>query len=253
MTVKGTQEAIALIENSGLSRDKVLVVYMPKVHESLAGIIAGRLREKYGKPAFLLTMGEEEVKGSGRSIEGYHMYEEMTSCKEYFTKYGGHKMAAGLSMKEADVDGFRKKINELCRLTEKDFEEKVHIDVAMPLSYISKKLIKELELLEPFGVGNTKPVFAQKDVHILNGRILGKNRNVGKYGITDGSGNYYEMMYFGDLESFREFLVEKAGEYMVERLYGGERVDIALSITYYPDINCYGGKESVQIVMQNYR
>ena len=253
MTVKGTEEAVACMEGSAWRDDKVLVIYLPGVHESLAGIIAGRIREKYGKPTFILTKGEEGVKGSGRSIEGYHMYEEMTGCKEYFTKFGGHKMAAGLSMREEDVDAFRKKINEKCRLTPEDLEEKVHIDVAMPLSYISRELIRELELLEPFGVGNTKPVFAQKDVHILNGRILGKNRNVGKYGVTDGNGCYYDMMYFGDMDAFHNFLEEKAGKYMVNRLYGGERVDIPISIIYYPDINRYGGRESIQIVMKGYR
>ena len=253
MTVKGTEEAVDCIEKNGLEKDRVLVVYLPEVHESLAGIIAGRIREKYGKPAFILTKGEEGVKGSGRSIEGYHMYEEMTGCKEFFTKYGGHKMAAGLSMQEKDVDAFREKINGKCRLTPEDLEEKVHIDVAMPLSYISKGLIEELELLEPFGIGNTKPVFAQKDVHILNGRIMGKNRNVGKYWVTDGGGRFYDMMYFGDLEAFHGFLEEKAGGYMVNRLYSGEQVDIPVSILYYPDINRYGGRESIQIVMRGYR
>lgn len=253
MTAKGTEEAIAYIEEGGLLRDRVLVVYLPEVHESLAGIIAGRVREKYGRPAFVLTKGEEGVKGSGRSIESYHMFEEMTKCKEFFTKYGGHKMAAGLSMREEEVEAFREKINEKCRLTEEDLEEKVHIDVAMPLSYITKELIGELELLEPFGVGNAKPVFAQKEVHILNGRIMGKNRNVGKYRVTDGSGSYYDMMYFGDLEAFHSFLTKKAGEYMANRLYSGEQVDIPISIIYYPDINRYGGKESIQIVMRGYR
>ena len=253
MTVKGTEEAVAVIEREGLRKDRVLVVYLPEVHESLAGIIAGRIREKYGKPAFVLTRGEDGVKGSGRSVESYHMYEELTGCKEFFTKYGGHKMAAGLSMREGDVDAFRKKINEKCRLTEKDLEEKIHIDVAMPLAYISKGLIEQLGLLEPFGAGNVKPVFAQKDIHIINGRIVGKNRNVGKYGITDGNGGFYDMVYFGDLEAFHDFLVEKAGEYMVNRLYQGERVDIPVSIIYYPDINRYGGRESVQIVMRGYQ
>lgn len=253
MTVKGTEEAAASIEREGLLKDKVLVVYLPEVHESLAGIIAGRIREKYGKPTFVLTKGEEGVKGSGRSVEGYHMYEELTGCKEFFTKYGGHKMAAGLSMREEDVEAFRKRINERCRLTEEDLEEKIHIDVAMPLSYISKGLIGQLELLEPFGGGNAKPVFAQKDIHIIHGRIMGKNRNVGKYGITDGNGGFYDMVYFGDLEAFHDFLVEKAGEYMANRLYQGERVDIPISILYYPDINRYGGKESIQIVMRGYQ
>ncbi len=253
MTVKGVEEAVAHIEAEGLQKDRVLVVYLPKVHESLAGIIAGRIREKYGKPAFVLTKGEDGVKGSGRSIEGYHMYEEMTKCKECFTKYGGHKMAAGLSMEEKDVGIFRERINKKCRLTQEDLEEKIHIDVAMPLSYITRELIGELELLEPFGAGNGKPVFAQKDVHILSGRIIGKNRNVGKYSVTDGGGNYYDMVYFGDLEAFHGFLVQKAGKYMVNRLYNGERVDIPVSIVYYPDINRYGGRESIQIVMKGYR
>ena len=253
MTVKGTDEAIAHIEKEGLSEDRVLVVYLPEVHESLAGIIAGRIREKYGKPAFVLTKGEEGVKGSGRSVEAYHMFEEMSACKEYFTKYGGHKMAAGLSMREKDVEAFRKKINENCRLSDDDLEEKIHIDVAMPLSYITKELVQELKLLEPFGEGNRKPVFAQKDIHIVSGRVMGKNRNVGKYGVTDGGGSYFDMVYFGDLEAFDEFLVKKAGEYMVNRLYSGERVDIPLSVIYYPDINKYKGRESLQIVMKGYR
>ncbi|NBI92608.1 single-stranded-DNA-specific exonuclease RecJ [Lachnospiraceae bacterium] len=253
MTIKGTDEAIAHIEKEGLSEDRVLVVYLPEVHESLAGIIAGRIREKYGKPAFVLTKGEEGVKGSGRSVEAYHMFEEMSACKEYFTKYGGHKMAAGLSMREKDVEAFRKKINENCRLSDGDLEEKIHIDVAMPLSYITKELVQELKLLEPFGEGNRKPVFAQKDIHIVSGRVMGKNRNVGKYGVTDGGGSYFDMVYFGDLEAFDEFLVKKAGEYMVNRLYSGERVDIPLSVIYYPDINKYKGRESLQIVMKGYR
>ena len=253
LTLEGVRQAVELIEGSRLKEDKVLVVYLPEVHESLAGIIAGRIREKYGKPAFVLTMGEDGVKGSGRSIESYDMYGEMTACRECFTKYGGHKMAAGLSMEKGKVEEFRRKLTGRCLLTEEDFEEKVHIDVAMPLDYLTRSLVEQLALLEPFGVGNGKPVFAQKDVHIMGGRILGKNRNVGKYSITDGSGRYYEMVYFGDLEAFRGFLVQKAGAYMVNRLYCGEKVDIPISITYYPDINRYGGRESLQIVMQHYR
>lgn len=156
-------------------------------------------------------------------------------------------------MEEKNIESFRRAINESCRLTREDLEEKVHIDVAMPLSYITKRLVNELELLEPFGMGNRKPVFAQKDIHILSGRILGKNRNVGKYTIADGSGRTYEMLYFGDLEAFRLFLEKRAGVYMAERLYSGERVDIALSITYYPVINSYKGRETLQIMMQHYR
>lgn len=186
-------------------------------------------------------------------VFGEKVYPEAASEGGRVERERGHKMAAGLSMQEKDVDAFREKINGKCRLTPEDLEEKVHIDVAMPLSYISKGLIEELELLEPFGIGNTKPVFAQKDVHILNGRIMGKNRNVGKYWVTDGGGRFYDMMYFGDLEAFHGFLEEKAGGYMVNRLYSGERVDIPVSILYYPDINRYGGRESIQIVMRGYR
>lgn len=253
MTRLGVEQAKELIEGSSLREDKVLVVFMPEIHESLAGIIAGRLREKYGKPVFVLTRGEEEVKGSGRSIEGYDMYQELTACKELFIKYGGHKMAAGLSLKEENMESFRSKINERCILSEEDFEEKVHIDAAMPLTYISPKLIKELEVLEPFGAGNKKPVFAQKEIHIVNGRILGKNKNVGRYGITDGGNTFYEMMYFGDIEAFHVFLEEKTGKTAVNELLLGNRVDIPISITYYPAINSFAGKENLQIIMQNYR
>ncbi|WP_342756325.1 single-stranded-DNA-specific exonuclease RecJ [Kineothrix sedimenti] len=253
MTLKGTGEAMECIEKNDWKEDKVLVVYLPECHESLAGIIAGRLREKYGRPVFVLTRGEDGVKGSGRSIEGYHMYEEMTACKEYFTKYGGHKMAAGLSMEEENVESFRRKINEVCRLTEEDYEEKVHIDAAMPFSYLSKELIGELELLEPFGVGNSKPVFAQKNVHIINARVMGKNQNVGKYRIHDEEGGSYEMVYFGDLERFHEFLAVQAGKGNVMRMLEGAAVDITISMTYYPSINSYAGRESIQIVLQNYK
>ena len=251
LTLQGLEAAIERIESSSWKDDRVLVVYLPELHESLAGIIAGRLRERYWKPVFVLTNGEEGVKGSGRSIDSYHMYDEMTLCKELFTKYGGHKMAAGLSMKEEDVDRFREKLNQCCRLTPDDLEEKLSIDVAMPISYLTEKLVEELELLEPFGTGNQKPVFAQKDVHIISGKIFGKNRNVGKYRITDGLAEY-EMVYFGDLQAFGRFLEEKAGKNTVERLYHGERVDIALSIAYYPEINTYRGNSSLQIRMTHY-
>ncbi len=253
MTLKGTGEAVECIEKTGWKKDKVLVVYLPECHESLAGIIAGRLREQYGRPVFVLTKGEDGVKGSGRSIEGYHMYEEMTACKEYFTKYGGHKMAAGLSMEEENVESFRRKINEACRLTEEDFEEKVHIDAAMPFSYLTKERIGELGILEPFGVGNSKPVFAQKNVHIINARIMGKNQNVGKYNVRDEEGGSYEMVYFGDLDKFHEFLSAQAGKENIVRMLEGGRGDIPISITYYPSINSYAGRESIQIVLQNYK
>lgn len=254
MTELGVAEAISQVEERGMEKEKVFVIYLPDCHESLAGIIAGRIREKYGKPVFVLTKGEEGVKGSGRSIENYSMYEEMTACKELFTKYGGHKMAAGLSLPdEASVDVFRTMLNENCKLTEEDFQEVVHIDVAMPLAYANKDFIKELSLLEPFGVGNAKPVFARKNISLLSGRRLGKNRNVGKYQIAE-AGRFYDMIYFGDLDQFDDFLRERFGQERINALYGAgiREGNVTISMAYYPDINYYAGRESVQIVMQDY-
>lgn len=253
MTRKGTEQAAEIIENSPLREDKVLVVYLEDCHESLAGIIAGRLKERYHRPVFVLTKGEEEIKGSGRSIESYNMYEQMSCCKHLFTKYGGHKMAAGLSMPEENIEEFRKSLNQNCNLSDEDFVEKVLIDVPMPLSYIRMDLVRQLKALEPFGNGNPKPVFAQKNVHVLRGRILGKNGNVGKYRIKDEQGNEYEMMYFGDLENWHTFLQDSFGEKEREKLYREGSPEIVIQMIYYPDINVYQGKESLQIVMQDYK
>lgn len=255
MTEDGVRQAIRQVEESTLKEDRVLVVYLPDCHESLAGIIAGKVREKFGKPSFVLTKGEEGIKGSGRSIEAYSMYEALTECKELFTRYGGHKMAAGLSMaEEADVERLRESLNKSCTLTDEDFEETVHIDVPMPLMYADRNFIKELSLLEPFGTGNKKPLFAQKNLSLLNGRIMGKNKNVGKYRIADETGNTYDMIYFGDLDGFNGFLAEKFGRRAKERLYeSGLNVgEMPISIAYYPDINSYRGRETIQIVMQYY-
>lgn len=255
MTEDGVAEAIKIVESTSLKEDKVLVVYLPDCHESLAGIIAGKVKEKFGRPAFVLTRGEEGVKGSGRSIEAYDMFEEMTACKELFTKFGGHKMAAGLSLSgEEQVEQLRRRMNETCKLTEEDFEEVVHIDVPMPLSYAGKAFIRELDLLEPFGSGNPKPLFAQKNVSLISGKIMGKNRNVGKYVIADENGIFYDMIYFGDLEKWNVFLEQKAGKEAVNILYGGklQRDDLTFNLAYYPDINVFAGRESVQIIMQHY-
>ncbi len=260
MTEEGLQAAIRQVEGSEIQKDRVLVVYLPDCHESLAGIIAGKVREKYGKPAFVLTKGEDGVKGSGRSIEAYHMYDEISACKELFTRYGGHKMAAGLSLPdEASVEVFRKRLNESCRLTDDDFEEVIHIDVPMPLFYANKEFIRELSCLEPFGTGNPRPLFARKGIRLLSGRKLGKNRNVGKYRIEDEAGNGYEMIYFGDMERFDLFLSEKFGQQAVDGLYGNSpygnapgKAEMVISIAYYPEINSFAGRESIQIVMQHY-
>ena len=252
MTLLGTKQAIEQIEKSALKEDKVLVVFLPDCHESLAGIIAGRIRERYHKPVFVLTRGEEGVKGSGRSIEAYHMYDKMSECKELYTKYGGHKMAAGVSMPEENVEGFRAFLNAHCGLTEEDLVEVIHIDVPMPMAYVTTELVRQLSLLEPFGNGNPKPVFAQKNVRVCRGRILGKNRNVGKYRVADESGREYDMMYFGDLEGWHAFLTAHFGQEETDRLYGGGSSAIVISVIYYPDINVYRGREELQMVMQDY-
>lgn len=257
LTRKGVEEAIKQIEDSGLDRDKVLVVYLPEVHESLAGIIAGRIREKYCKPVFVLTRAEDGVKGSGRSIEAFHMYDEMTKCKELFTKYGGHKLAAGLSLPEANVDAFRRRLNENCALTDADFEEKVLIDVPMPMEYASIDFVREISRLEPFGNGNPKPQFAQKNIRFVSGRVLGANHNVGKYTVADERGRKYEMIYFGDIEAFDAYVADKYGTEAVDALYHrGIQMhgkDIILSVVYYPDINEYRGSVSLQMVMKYYQ
>lgn len=253
LTLKGVDEAVEQIENSDLKNDNVLVVYLPEVHESLAGIIAGRIREKYYKPTFVLTKGEEGVKGSGRSIDAFHMYDEMTKCKELFTKYGGHKLAAGLSLPEENMDILRKTLNENSNLTEDDLEEKILIDVPMPMDYVTYEFIDELDMLEPFGNGNSKPQFAQKNIQFKRGFILGKNGNVAKFNVVCEAGKNHEMIYFGDIEAFNEYLNQKFGEAETERLYNGGTDNISLSVVYYPDINEYRGVKSIQMVMKYYQ
>lgn len=252
MTLLGTAQAMEQIENTSIRDDKVLVVFLPDCHESLAGIIAGRIRERYYKPVFVLTRGEEGVKGSGRSIEAYHMYDKMSECKELYTKYGGHKLAAGVSMPEENVEAFRAYLNAHSGLTDEDLVEVMHIDVPMPMSYVTPELVRQLSLLEPFGNGNPKPVFAQKNVRVCRGRILGKNRNVGKYRVADENGREYDMMYFGDLEQWHAFLSAHFGQEETDRLYAGGSRAIVISVIYYPDINVYRGVESLQMVMQDY-
>ncbi len=237
MTVKGVEQAVEIIENTEIKEDRVLVIYLPDCHESLAGIIAGRIREKYTKPVFVLTKGEESVKGSGRSIEAYHMFQEMVKCKEYLTKFGGHPMAAGLSMEEENIEKFRRKLNENCTLTEEDMVEKVVIDVPMPMSYVTIPLIRQLGQLEPFGKGNTKPVFAQKDIRFLRYRVLGKNRNVVKMVAQDTSGFSIECVWFGDGDEFLERMKEK------------EKWDVI----YYPSVNSFQGRENIEMIVQNIR
>ena len=237
MTVKGVERAVEIIENTELKNDRVLVVYLPECHESLAGIIAGRIRERYTKPVFVLTNGEEGVKGSGRSIEAYHMFQEMVKCRELLTKFGGHPMAAGLSMEEENIEKFRRKLNENCTLTEEDMVEKIVIDVPMPMSYVTIPLIRQLGQLEPFGKGNTKPIFAQKDIRFSNCKVFGKNRNVVKMKAQDGFGFGAECIWFGDGDEFLERLKEK---------------DV-WDVIYYPSVNSFQGRESIEMIIQNIR
>ena len=236
LTELGTEAAYKLIEGSELKNDRVMVVFLPECHESLAGIIAGRIREKYHKPAFVLTRGENSVKGSGRSIECYSMYEELVKCDSLLIQYGGHPMAAGLSIAEENVDIFRRLLNENCTLTEADLIPKIVIDVPMPISYINKNLIRQLSVLEPFGKGNGKPLFAQKNLRVLKVGIFGKNQNTVKVQLMDASGAVMDGLYWGDAKEFAEFA----------------RSHETISVTYYPRINSYMGRESLQIVIQNY-
>ena len=255
MTLQGFEKAVRLIEGSPLENDRVLVVYLPDCHESLAGIIAGRIRERYHKPVFVLTNASDStaVKGSGRSIEAYNMFAEMSKCADLFTKFGGHPMAAGLSLPRENVDLFRQRINACSELTDEDLIEKIMIDVPMPIGYITEHLIEELRVLEPFGKGNTKPVFAEKNLNVLNARILGKNKNVIKMQVLNGSGMVMDAMYFGDVDVFREYLTDKFGSPETEKLFQGRENDVTLSVTYYPSVNEFRGNRTLQIVVQNYQ
>lgn len=236
MTKQGTEKAIEQVE-SYHQNDKVLVVYLPDCHESLAGIIAGRLREQYQKPAFVLTDAEEGVKGSGRSIEAYHMFDALVEVKDLLEKFGGHPLAAGLSLKRENVEPLRDRLNELAKLEEDDFVRKIWIDVPMPLEYINEPFIEELDLLEPFGQGNEKPLFAQKGLSIRSVRVLGKNRNVVKFSLASGQGMPMDGLLFANGDSF------------LEELLDSRKIDVI----YYPTVNEYNGNKSLQIVIKNYK
>ena len=237
MTEEGVEEAVRQIESSSWKDDQVLVVYLPECHESIAGIIAGRIKERYYRPTFALTKGETGVKGSGRSIEAYDMFAEMSRCRELFTKFGGHKLAAGLSLEEEKVEVFRKRINELADLTEEDLQMKVSIDMRLPFPYINEELIHELKILEPFGKGNGKPLFAESKLRVIQPRIFGKNRNVLKCRLEDQQGNQMEAVYFGEVEDCLRQMEKKQ----------------IMSFTYYPSINEYMGRRTIQLTIVNYQ
>lgn len=253
MTSDNLEKAIEVIETTNINNDMVLVVYLSDCHESLAGIIAGRIREKYYKPTIVLTKGHDIVKGSCRSIEGYHIFEELQKCDELLTKYGGHPMAAGLSLPEENIDKFRNMINNNCQLTDNDIIPKVSIDICLPLGYISEKLINELSLIEPCGKDNEKPIFAEKDIIVNRIRKLGKNQNVLKLNITNQYNKTMDAMFFGDIEEFENYILEKYTEDELNKAYSGIINDIRLSLVYYPTINEYNGMKSLQITIQDYQ
>ncbi len=236
MTAKGETEAIEQVERFYMS-DKVLVVFLPECHESLAGIIAGRLREHFHKPSFVLTRGEQSAKGSGRSIEAYHMYQGLCEVSDLLVKFGGHPMAAGLSIEESDIDEFRRRLNENAKLTEDDFVPQIWIDVPMPFEYVNEKIVDELKGLEPFGQGNEKPLFAQKSLTIRNVRVLGKNRNVVKMNLVTNTGHPFDGLLFADGDRFLE---EQAGQNTIDMIY-------------YPDVNEYNGTRTLQAIIKNYK
>lgn len=249
LTLEWVREAEQYLKEHHMEQDAVMVIYLPQVHESLAGIIAGRIKEKYNHPVFVLTKGEEGVKGSGRSIEGYHMYEHMTRVQHFFTKYGGHKLAAGLSMAEEDIESLRRALNADCGLTEEDFLPKVHIDVPMPLSYADEKLARELELLEPFGMGNPKPLFAQKELIFKAGYKMGANKSFARYRVQTPEGGEEWLVFFGDLDRLGACLDEKYGAGSADALYAGKG-SFPLSVVYQLGMNTYRGKAEKQLILQ---
>lgn len=236
MTEMGIRIAEETILNEGMENDVVLVVYLPDVHESVAGIIAGRIRERFERPVFILVDAADEdgVKGSGRSLDGYSMYDKMCECRDLLDKFGGHPKAAGLSLKRENVDILRQRLNEQAGVTLKDLEPKIHIDVPMPFGYISTKLIKDLDLLEPFGNGNSKPIFAQKNVRILSHKSIGKTGQYKKLVLQDQQGFKIDALYFGDADRFDEVYAAKGG---------------LMDVLYYPQINEFRGVASLQIVV----
>lgn len=252
MTIDETEKAFAMVDEME-KPDKVLVIYLPDCHESLAGIIAGRVRERYFRPAFVVTRTENGLKGSGRSIEAYDMFESLLKVKDNLTKFGGHKLAAGISLSEDRLESFREELNANCTLSEDDFYDVVRIDMELPLEYATLDLARELYKLEPFGNGNEKPVFAIRGVSIINGTRIGKNKNVGKYKVRDKSGRIYEMVYFGNPDLLENFVESVYGKETALSLHQGVKTDIVLDILYQVEVNTFRGTDSVQLQIKSFR
>jgi single-stranded-DNA-specific exonuclease len=253
MTLLGVEETVAAIESSDLKNDRVLVVYKPHIHESIAGIIAGKVREKYNAPTFILTDSEDGVKGSGRSIEEYNMFEGLLACKELLTRFGGHPMAAGFSLEPVNVDVLRRQLNELSLLTEEDLIPKVYIDARIPLDAINLSLAEQLKILEPYGKGNSKPLFAEKNIQVSRAAVVGANRNVLKLRLLSENRKYIDCIYFGSVQDFDEYMLEKFGEQELSKMYDGKLNSIRLDLVFNIDINEYMGNRSVQLILQYYR
>ena len=253
MTKEGVDRAINIIDSTDINNDKILVVYIPDIHESLAGIVAGRVKEKYNKPTIILTKSEEGVKGSARSIEEYNMFEGLLACKELLDKFGGHPMAAGLSLQEDKVDELRKALNNKCELTDEDLTRKIMIDSSLPLEYLNLHLIEELNVLEPFGKGNSKPVFGVRDAKITKAMLLGKDKNVLKLKLLTNNNITIDAMIFNDLENFESKIIEKYGNEGLDNLYNKSNNNIPMDFTFYPSINEWNGNKSIQIVVNGIR
>lgn len=240
LTMHAVEQAKEIAQQEEYVNDRVLVIFLPDCHESLAGIVAGRIREAYYRPTLVVTRSEHGAKGSGRSIESYSMYEELCKCEEYLTQFGGHPMAAGFSLKEADIDAFRRKLNEVCTLTEEELRPKVVIDVPMPISYITERLVNQLSCLEPFGKGNEKPVFADRNLVIERLRICGKEGRVFQMKVRNAAGVSMDAVYFGDVEDLLLPLMEKYGKVVAQDTLAGRCVhEAALHFTYYPEMDHY--------------
>lgn len=253
LTRQGVEEAKRICGESGYEKDPVLVLFLPDVHESIAGLVAGKIREIYERPVFVLTRGEEGAKGSGRSTEAYSMYENMCACRDLFTKFGGHPMAAGLSLPEENIDLFRKRINETCPLTVEEVCPVIHIDMAMPVGYATTELVHQFSLLAPFGKDNPSPLFADRNLSVKRMWVLGKNKNVLRMTMEPEGGQPVSVIYFGDIQAFQDYIVQQYGAKELEYALHGQKNEIRLSIVYSPKIDDYQGNENLQLEMKCYR
>ena len=253
MTQAGIEKAKEIIEAENLQSNPVLVIYIPELHESLAGIVAGRIRETYNKPVLVITDGEDGAKGSGRSIPAYNMFEELTAVKDIFTKFGGHPMAAGISLPRSKIDELRERLNANCRLTPDDMQEIIHIDCDMPLSYISTDLIESIDLLAPFGTGNTKPLFALKDVQVLRAAYIGKEGQFLRLLLRTENGGNMTALMFRNVTEFEERVTEKYSTEAYEGLFSGKAQSVKMDIVYEPSVNEFRGEKSVQIMIENFK